>query len=134
FNYNSKHLGVFGHYDYFNSTFKNNDLGFFGSRNNKTQVNFGINLNQPDPTRHFRSMNYNAGYFTQYNGDWLLLDKNFFNGVILQFLNYWQIFFGGGLAAESFDDLDTRGGPPIVKPRTWFIDSFLGSDSRKKIR
>jgi len=134
FNYNSKHLGIFGHYDYFNSTFKNNDLGFFFSRNNKTQVNGGINLNQPDPTTHFRSKNYNAGYFTQYNGDGLLLDSNFFNGVNLQFLNYWSIFFGGGYAWQSFDDLDTRGGPPIVKPATWFIDSFLGSDSRKKIR
>jgi hypothetical protein len=134
FNYNSKHLGVFGHYDYFNSTFKNNDLGFFFNRNNKWQANGGINLNQPDPTKHFRSKNFNAGYFTQHNGDGLLLDSNYFNGVNLQFLNYWSIFGGGGYAWESFDDLDTRGGPPIVKPATWFIDSFLGSDSRKKIR
>ena len=47
FNYNSKHFGVFGHYDYFNSTFKNSDLGFFFSRNNKTQVNGGFNRQQP---------------------------------------------------------------------------------------
>ena len=46
FNYSSKHFGVFGHYDYFNSTFKNSDLGFFGSRNNKTQVNGGFNRQQ----------------------------------------------------------------------------------------
>ncbi|MEP6782996.1 MAG: DUF5916 domain-containing protein, partial [Acidobacteriota bacterium] len=32
FNYSSKHLGIFSHYDYFNSTFKNSDLGFFFSR------------------------------------------------------------------------------------------------------
>ena len=44
FNYNSKHLGVFGHYDYFNSDFKNTDLGFLFGRNNKTQVNGGFNL------------------------------------------------------------------------------------------
>lgn len=134
FNYNSKHLGMFGHYDYFSSGYKNSDLGFFFSRNNKSQFNGGINLTQPDPNKYFRSMNYNAGYFTQYNGDWLLLDRNFFNGVNLQYLNYWSIFFGGGLAARTFDDLDTRGGPPIVKPATWFLDSFAGSDSRRRVR
>ncbi|HYE85613.1 MAG TPA: DUF5916 domain-containing protein, partial [Vicinamibacterales bacterium] len=134
FNYNSKHLGVFGHYDYFSSGYKNSDLGFFFNRNNKTQVNGGVNLNQPDPNKYFRSMNYNAGYFTQYNGDWLLLDRNFFNGVNLQFLNYWSMFFGGGVAAAAYDDLDTRGGPPIVKPKAWFIDSFVGSDSRRRVR
>jgi len=134
FNYNSKHVGIFGHYDYFNKTYKNSDLGFFGGRNNKTQINFGVNLTQPDPGKFFRNYNYNAGYFTQFNNDGLLLDKNFFNGVNAQFLNYWSMFFGGGIAADTYDDLDTRGGPPILKPHTWFIDSFLGTDSRKKVQ
>ena len=58
FNYNSKHFGVFGHYDYFNSTFKNSDLGFFSSRNNKTQVNGGFYVSNPDPGKKlFRSVN-----------------------------------------------------------------------------
>ena len=134
FSYSSKHLGVFGHYDYFNDTYKNSDLGFFGNRNNKTQVNFGVNLMQPDPTKLTRYINYNAGYFTQYNGDWLLLDRNYFNGMNVQFKNYWDLFFGGGQFGESYDDLDTRGGPPILKPRGWFIDSFAGTDSRKRVR
>jgi hypothetical protein len=134
FNYNSKHLGVFSHYDYFNSTFKNTDLGFFANRNNKTQVNGGIDLRQPDPTRWFRSASYNANYFTQYNGDWLLLDSSFANGVSIDFLNYWETFVGGGKYAEAYDDLDTRGGPPIVKPGGWFSDVFLGTDTRKRIR
>ena len=54
FNYSSKHFGGFGHYDYFNSTFKNSDLGFFGSRNNKTQVNGGVYVSNPDPGKVFR--------------------------------------------------------------------------------
>lgn len=134
FNYNSKHLGIFAHYDYFDSTYRNSDLGFFFMRNNKQAYQAGLNLSQPDPNRAFRSMNYNAGFFTQYNLDGLMLDRNLFNGVNVQLLNYWSIFFGGGLAAQSFDDLDTRGGPPIVKPKTWFIDSFIGSDSRRRVR
>ena len=131
---NTKHLGLFGHYDYFNSTFKNSDLGFFGSRNNKTQVSVSANLIQPDPTKYTRNINYNIGYFTQFNGDRLLLDNNYFNGVGIQFRNYWDMFFGGGQTFDAYDDLDTRGGPPIVRPGAWFIDTFMGSDSRKKYR
>jgi hypothetical protein len=134
FSYNSKHVGLFGHYDYFSDTFKNSDLGFFGSRNNKQQGNASLSLAQPDPTKYFRSFNYNIGYFTQYNNDGLLLDSNVFNGVSTQFLNYWSAFFGVGVAAEAYDDLDTRGGPPIVKPGEWFIDTALNTDSRKRIQ
>jgi hypothetical protein len=134
FNYNSKHVNLFSHYDYFNSTFKNTDLGFFFSRNNKTQVNGGINIGNPDPGKVFRTINLNTSYFTQYNGDWLPLDKSYFIGTDGQFLNYWNFFVGTGHFWQTYDDLDTRGGPPIVKPGGWFIDSFAGTDSRKRIR
>ena len=133
-NYSSKHFGYFGHYDYFNSTFKNSDLGFFSSRNNKTQVNGGFYVSNPDPGKVFRSINASTSYFTQYNGDWLPLDKSWFVGGDGQFLNYWNFFLGTGHFWQTFDDLDTRGGPPIVKPGGYFIDSFVGSDSRKPIR
>jgi hypothetical protein len=134
FNYNSKHFGGFGHYDYFNSSFKNSDIGFFGNRNNKTQVNGGIFVSDPDPGKVFRTINASTSYFTQYNGDWLPLDKSYFIGGDGQFLNYWNFFIGTGRFWQTFDDLDTRGGPPIVKPGGWFLDSFVGSDSRKRIR
>lgn len=134
FNYLSKHVNIFGHYDYFNSTFKNSDLGFFGSRNNKTQVSGGINLGNPDPGRILRSFNWNTNVFVQVNGDGLKLDESYFTGIDGQFLNYWQFFVGGGRARAAFDDLDTRGGPPIVKLGSWFLDSFVGTDTRKNVR
>jgi len=134
FNYNSKHLNAFSHYDYFNSTFKNNDLGFLFGRNNKTQVSGGVNIGNPDPGKVFRAINLNTSYFTQYNGDWLPLDKSYFIGGDGQFLNYWNFFIGTGHFWQTFDDLDTRGGPPIVKPAGWFVDSFVGTDSRKRFR
>jgi hypothetical protein len=133
-NYSSKHFGGFGHYDYFNSTFKNSDLGFFGNRNNKTQVNGGFYVANPDPGKVFRRINASTSYFTQYNGDWLPLDKSWFIGGDGQFLNYWNFFLGTGRFWQTFDDLDTRGGPPIVKPGGYFIDSFVGSDSRRRVR
>jgi hypothetical protein len=134
FTYSSKHVGMFAHYDYFNRTFKNSDLGFFFNRNNKQSTFGGINLSRPDPGKVFRNLNWNTSMSTGYNGDNLLLDRSIFSGLNGQFLNYWGFFIGGGRAAEAFDDLDTRGGPPILRPRAWYVDSFIGSDSRKKIR
>jgi hypothetical protein len=134
FNYSSKHLGVFSHYDYFSSGYKNSDIGFFFNRNNKQQINGGVNLGNPDPGKIFRRINLQSSVFTQFNGDNLKLDESYFVGVDGQFLNYWQFFVGGGRARQAFDDLDTRGGPPIVKPGAWFIDSFASTDSRKRIR
>ena len=69
FNYNSKHVNLFSHYDYFSSGFKNSDLGFFFGRNNKQQINGGINLGNPDPGRVFRRINLNSSVFTQFNND-----------------------------------------------------------------
>jgi hypothetical protein len=133
-NYNSKHVGVFAHYDYFSRTFKNSDLGFFFNRNNKQSTFGGVNLSRPDPGKVFRSLNWNTSASTAFNGDELKLDQSLFSGVDGQFLNYWNFFFGAGKTAQVFDDLDTRGGPPILKPGEWFIDSFIGTDSRKRFR
>jgi hypothetical protein len=134
FNYSSKHLGIFGHYDYFNDTFKNSDIGFFFSRNNKTNVSGGFNLSQPDPQSWFREAALFSNFNLTYNGDWLPIDEGYFVGGEMQFLNYWNVFLGTGRARQTYDDLDTRGGPPIVKPAAWWFDAFVGTDSRKKYR
>ena len=134
FNYNSKHVGFFGHYDYFNDTFKNNDIGFFFSRNNKTNVSGGFNLLQPDPQKRFRSAALFGNFNLTYNGDRLKLDDGYFMGGEMQFLNYWSVFLGTGRFKRAYDDLDTRGGPPIVKPASWWFDSFVGTDTRKRYR
>jgi len=134
FNYSGKHLGVFGHYDYFDRDFRNTDLGFFGGRVNKTQISGGFNLAQPDPTKFFRSVVTFTNFFTQFNGDKLRLDNSYFVGGEIQFLNYWHAFVGTGRSLRAYDDLDTRGGPPIVKPAGWWFDSSVGTDSRKPFR
>ena len=134
FNFNSKHVGVFGNYNYFNDKFRNTDIGFFGSRNNKQQFGGGFNLGQPDPQKHFRNATLFGNFFLLYNNDWLPIDQSFFVGGEMQFLNYWNVFMGTGRARRTYDDLDTRGGPPIVKPAAWWVDVFVGTDSRKKYR
>lgn len=134
FNYSSKHVGMFGRYEYFDRDFRNTDLGFLFGRNNKTLINGGFNVAQPDPKKYFRSMAMFSNFFTQFNGDRLRLDSSFFAGGEIQFLNYWHAFVGTGRFLKAYDDLDTRGGPPIQKPAGWFLDSFVGTDSRKPVR
>jgi hypothetical protein len=134
FNYSSKHVGFYSHYDYFNKTFKNTDLGFLNGRNNRTQIFGGSSIGNPDPGKVLRRFNWNANYFTQFNNDGLMLDRSFATGIDGQFLNYWQFFIGGGRSADSYDDLDTRGGPPIVKLGAWFSDMFASTDTRKSLR
>jgi hypothetical protein len=134
FNFNSKHLGIFANYNYFNRTFRNTDIGFFASRNNKHQFGAGFNLGQPDPQRWFRSAVLFSNFLLMYDNDWLPLQESYFVGGEMQFLNYWTMFLGTGRSMETYDDLDTRGGPPIVKPAGWWFDSFVGTDSRKRYR
>ena len=61
FNYNRKYYGVNGHFDRISPNFRNNDIGFLGSRVNKTNINYGFNLFQPDPTRHAQHHDYVYG-------------------------------------------------------------------------
>jgi hypothetical protein len=134
FNYNGKHFGSYAHYDYFSKTFKNTDLGFLSGRNNRHTAYGGTNIGNPDPGKVLRRFNWNTSLSTQYNTDGLLLERSAFTGFEGQFLNYWGFFVGGGKSADAYDDLDTRGGPPIVKLGAWYADAYVGTDSRKRIR
>jgi hypothetical protein len=132
-NYARKHVSVDGHFDHISPTFRNGDLGFLGSRVNKSNVNYGFNLLQPDPGRVFRNLTtYTYGSYT-WNDDGL---RETFAGGGVEFalLNYW----GGSIRVhhdfENLDDLDARGGPPIVKPSAWLADIFARTDSRKTLQ
>jgi hypothetical protein len=96
FNYSNKHFGAFGRYEHFDRDFRNTDLGFLFGRNNKRTINGGFNLGQPDPKKYFRNATMFSNFFTQWNGDKLLLDSSFFAGGEIQFLNYWNMFMGTG--------------------------------------
>ena len=52
-------------------------------------------------------------------------------GVFLTFKNFWNVSFNIGRNLRAEDDLDTRGGPPIVQPASTQMNLFLNSDSRK---
>jgi hypothetical protein len=133
FNYSGKHLNLNGHVDHFSRYFRNADLGFLGTRPNKTQTSGFVGVGQPDPKKHFRSL---FGFFTfgqQFNDD-VVLDRWVGAGMDVQFPNFSFLAWNILRNFQALDDLDTRGGPPIVKPASTSFNIFVNSDSRKTWR
>ena len=130
--YSGKRFGFEGHYDHFDSRFRINDLGFLFSRPNKDWLYGGLRLSQPDPWRFSRKADALFYANKQWTNDGLTIykDINWWSG--LTFRNYWFVSYGGGHDFEALDDLDTRGGPPIVKPARDFFNFSVSTDSRKR--
>ena len=133
-NVTRKHWSIFTHYDHVGRDFRVNDLGFLRSRVNSNQLNGGFNLGQPDPGKVFRRITLFTNVGQAWNNDRLVFARFLGTGVSLQLLNYWSIDAFTGRAFRVLDDLDTRGGPPIVRPADVGADVFVNSDSRKSWR
>jgi hypothetical protein len=129
--YSSKHVNLSGHYDHFGRDFRVNDIGFFRVRANRNDLNGGLEVGNPDPWRKLRSV----WGFVYANNDWtdekLLIGRYSEYGVNVRFLNFWQVVGGGWRTFTVFDDLDTRGGPPILRPGNTGTFYRFNSDSRK---
>ena len=130
-NYGSKHLNAGVHYDHFGRDFRITDIGFFRQRANRNQVNGSLEVGNPDPWKKLRSV---WGFFYASN-DWtdekLLIGRYSEYGVNVRFMNFWQVVGGGWRTFTIFDDLDTRGGPPILRPGNTGTFYRFNSDSRK---
>ena len=131
FNYGRKHIAVNGHFDRISPHFRNSDIGFLSSRVNKTNVNYGMNLIQPDPTRFTRNINMYLFASQSWNDDHLFFEKHIGNGVDISAKNYWGGYAEWHHDFERLDDLDSRGGPPILKPSNWALYAGFRTDSRK---
>jgi hypothetical protein len=131
FNYDRKHFNVNAHYDRITRYFRNSDIGFLSSRINKTNVNYGVNLIQPDPRGIFRNQRLFAYGSESWNADNLFFEKRVGNGIDLTFRNFSGFYVEWSRDLDRLDDLDTRGGPPIVKPGQWGFYTGGRTDSRK---
>jgi hypothetical protein len=127
-----KHLNTGVHYDHFGRDFRVNDIGFFRTRANRDQINPYVEVGNPDPWKKLRSVWGFVSYAQDWTDERLLISRYSEAGVNVRFLNFWQVVGGGGRQFEAFDDLDTRGGPPILRPGTDFIFYRVNSDSRKR--
>jgi hypothetical protein len=134
FNVTRKHASLFTHLDHFSRTFKIDDLGFFRSRPNSTQVNGGVNLEQPDPWKAFRRIGVFTNFGQAWNDERLVFNRFAGGGLFSQFRNFWSVDGNIFHGFETLDDLDTRGGPPIVSPAGTFWFVGINSDSRKAWR
>jgi hypothetical protein len=132
FTYNGKHFGSYSHYDRFGSNFRNTDLGFLNARPNRNWAYSGVRFSLPDPGRLFRGMDSEFFANKQWTDDGLSIYENVNWYVGVRFHNYWNVNYNGDHNFEVFDDLDTRGGPPIVKPARTGYNINLNSDSRKR--
>ena len=132
FSVSRKHVNVSTHYDHFGKDLRLTDIGFFRSRGNRNQVNGGLEVGNPDPWKKLRSV----WGFSYWNNDWtdqkLLIGRYQESGVNIRFMNFWQIVGGGWRSFEIYDDLDTRGGPPIRRPGNVGAFYRVNSDSRKR--
>jgi hypothetical protein len=133
-NVTRKHGSVFSHFDHFDRAFRVDDLGFFRARANRTALEGGFSLEQPDPWKAFRRMSLFVYAGQAWNDERLLFSRYVGPSVSAQFRNFWTIETGVNREFRALDDLDTRGGPPIVSPAKTGGFFFFSSDSRQNWR
>ncbi|HLG56019.1 MAG TPA: DUF5916 domain-containing protein [Vicinamibacterales bacterium] len=134
FSFSRKNLNAGGHYDHFGHDFRINDIGFFRTRANRNQGYGYVEVGQPDPWKMFRRIWSFTSVGQAWTDERLLFQRNGESGVSLQLRNFWNFSGGAGRDFLAFDDLDTRGGPPIVKPAGHYLFFNANSDSRKSWR
>jgi hypothetical protein len=132
--YARKYWDAWSHFDHFGRDFRVNDIGFFRNRTNRNQVDGGISANRPDPYGPFRSVGSNFGGGQAWSGDDVVFGKWVFGNHYATLRNFWNVNGGWTRNFETLDDIDTRGGPPILDPASWFGYLNVNSDSRKSWR
>jgi hypothetical protein len=129
---NRKHTGFGVHYERFDRAFHNTELGFLQGRTNKQNLGANVYLAQPDPHGVIRSTFVNL-----YSGhDWTTEGLDISHGIGIfanvRFTNFWNVFVNRGHNFARYDDLETRGGPPIARAAGDYFAMGVFSDSRKQ--
>lgn len=132
--FNRKHGGFNIHFDHFSPNFRVNDVGFHRNRVDRTELDAGVVLTQPDPWKIFRRVFFQMATGQGWNGDQFVFNRFVGTNGSLQFLNFWNVNLFVGRDFRALDDLDTRGGPPIVRPAATNAALLLNSDTRKSWR
>jgi hypothetical protein len=126
-----KHWALSSHFDHFGRNFRVTDLGFHRGRVNSNRWDGTFRVEQPDPGKTFRRSVLATGAGQSWTDNRLVFGRFAYVGAFAQFLNFWGV---EAVLIRNFrvmDDLDTRGGPPIVKPADLFGITCVYGDSRK---
>lgn len=133
--YIGKHVEFTSNVGHISPSFRNTDLGFLmNSRVDKTDADVAFVLRQPDPWSVFRSVQASIGGGQGWNSDRVVFERFMTINVNTQFRNFWSVNLRTRHDFWALDDLDTRGGPPIVRPPENSVSASLSSDSRKTWR
>jgi len=113
--------------------FEVNDLGYM-NRNNWIQSGGHTYARIRNPWALARESMFNLNAWSHWNyDDRVNLRKGVNFNTWHQLKNYWFFQIGVSRDFEVLDDLETRGGPPIVRPaRNWYWSNFR-TDDRKLI-
>ena len=131
-NFSRKYFALNGHYDHFGRNFHNTELGFLQSRTNKNDVSENLILTEPDPHGVIRNIFTNTYSGRQWTDDRLPIGANVGSFANISFTNFWNVFVNNGLNFAHYDDLETRGGPPVARAAGRYSHVGFGSDSRKQ--
>jgi hypothetical protein len=112
--------------------FEVNELGFM-NRNDRIQSGGHIYYEIQQPWKLARRSGFNLNAWSQWNndGDKLSRGINFNSWHYLH--NYWGFNFGINRDLEAEDDLETRGGPVMIRPAGFSYWSNMNTDSRKVV-
>jgi hypothetical protein len=130
------------HLNILSPEFNPNDLGFIG-RVNKLNPFVWLGLRKTQPWGPFHQVSISnqssATWNFRHKWDvntyrWVNLGKALRMDVNSQLKNFWRIWVGLAHGFEKMDDLDTRGGPLVVKPAYTHAWIWLQGDDRLRIR
>lgn len=111
--------------------FEANDLAF-NTRSDYVWSNSNLALSLTKPTKWYRNYFITLGQQREYNFDGDRTDTQFHTGGFGQLLNYWQLNFFAIRRTDVYDDRLLRGGPVVRRPGSWFFNTFVSTDSRKR--
>jgi hypothetical protein len=112
--------------------FEVNDLGFMG-RANLIQSGMHLMADVKKPWALARKSGFNFNAWSSWNYDSANLAKGINLNTWNQLKNYWGFEFGISREFEALDDMETRGGPLMVKPAHLWGWIGFGTDERKLV-
>lgn len=120
------------HWQAYSKDFEINDLGFLW-RNNYYETRLQLALRKDRPWSFFRRNSLNIRQWRRWNFDDVVLANGIGLSTWHQFKTYWELFGSVNHDFRTQDDLDTRGGPLIVRPASTDFELHIESDDRRAI-
>lgn len=134
FGYAGTRFGFQTSFDHLGRDFRVNDVGFLRSRSDRTGVSASASLSQLDPRGPFRRTAGSVSAGQAWNADGLVFERTAGVGGSAVLRSFWNLGLDLVHRFEVLDDLDTRGGPPIIRPARDEALLTIRTDSRRTTR